>query len=98
MSTRQIIHILEDWYCTADRYQYTLLYKRLKQDAPNLGIKAQGEYVFEESGYYASIRSMLAALSDKIIRKEIEDGQLDTMQQILYRLDEIEKAIADFTD
>lgn len=96
---RNIIKIMEDYYFCADKFQYTLLFKREKQTAPNLGInETKGEYIFEEIGFYASLKSMLDALQDKIIRREIESGDLETIQQIFYRLDEIKKSIDDFTE
>ena len=54
---RNQIHIIADYYLSADKHSYTLIYRRRKMDAPNLGLRAKEDtYIYEELGYYNTIR------------------------------------------
>lgn len=92
-----IIHITDNYYFCSDKCSLILLCRRPKMDAPSLGIKSNGEYVYDEVGYYSSMRTLLTALPDVIIRREVESGELKTLGQILYRLNEIQCTIDDIT-
>ena len=77
-----MVHLIEDYYLTADKYQYIV--GRMKQ-------RKRGERMTSElmeQTYHPTLAAAVSQVADELLRKQIEDDQLETLQAIAdeYRL------------
>lgn len=77
-----MVHLIEDYYLTADKYQYIV--GRMKQ-------RKRGERMTSElmeQRYYPTLAAAVSYVADEVLRKQIADDQLETLQAIAdeYRL------------
>lgn len=77
-----MVHLIEDYYLTADKYQYIV--GRMKE-------RRRGERMTRElmeQTYHPTLAAAVSHVADELLRKQIEDDQLETLQAIAdeYRL------------
>ena len=77
-----MVHLIEDYYLTADKYQYIV--GKLKE-------RRRGERMTRElmeTTYHPTLAAAVSHVADELLRKQIEDGRLETLKRIVdeYRL------------
>lgn len=77
-----MVHLIEDYYLTADKYQYIV--GRMKE-------RRRGERMTRElmeTTYHPTLAAAVSHVADELLRKQIEDGRLETLKRIVdeYRL------------
>ena len=77
-----MVHLIEDYYLTADKYQYIV--GKLKE-------RRRGERMTRElmeQTYHPTLAAAVSHVADELLRKQIADDQLETLQAIAdeYRL------------
>lgn len=77
-----MVHLIEDYYLTADKYQYIV--GRMKER--RRGERKTRELM--ETTYHPTLAAAVSHVADELLRKQIEDGRLETLKRIVdeYRL------------
>lgn len=85
------IHVFGDFYMVADAFQFILIERVVRQSKKDGSVYED----FETVGYYSKLASLCKSALKKSILREIRDGYLKTLEDVIRREERIERAIED---